>query len=637
MRAEVWNATIRKLDDSGHTNERDLVLDFGRRLLKVETRAGIMNKLSGSRGWADIPFQDIEETRPGFKSDLFDKYFKATSHQYGTLQEDDQDRCMSIIYMNTKRFTTIGASAHQTLSVIFPDAQLCKKWTQGLENAIKGTIFGRGEWMTPTERKISEAWFAVAPRDNQHHETFITLKQLSQVLDEANIWVPEPVLEKVLTNEGLRTPDRVKNGEWTLSGIDFYRHILPILRRRPWLEQMFCRVARRDVVVGSTSNMLQPSLLRPSQPHVPADATIGFDEFIKFIRNVQMDTERTDEEWRTIFNQYAPTPPPITGLLSGDQLDTMSPEQLLAMTRRNPQSPPEGRMGFYGFLNFIHGVENAVFTNRAKAQAPYQDMTKPLNNYWIRSSHNTYLVGDQLKGTSSPEGFIFALKSGVRCVELDIWDGANGEPCVTHGHTLVNKTPLKDCLFAIKEYAFHKTDYPVILSIEQHAGLQQQAVMAEQLKMVFGDSLVDAPVPGIEKDGCASPEQLRGKVLLKHKRLGVVEDVEEPSTPTLAQSPTTKEKAPEGIAPEMSKLAVYCVNGGFSNLKDHLPKAKAYLCSSIVESKSETLATAEREKYMEFTAKQMVRVYPRGGRVASTNYNPWPHWSAGWFVSIYES
>uniref|UniRef100_A0A915HXC5 Phosphoinositide phospholipase C n=1 Tax=Romanomermis culicivorax TaxID=13658 RepID=A0A915HXC5_ROMCU len=47
----------------------------------------------------------------------------------------------------------------------------------------------------------------------------------------------------------------------------------------------------------------------------------------------------------------------------------------------------------------------------------YQDMDKPLVQYFIKSSHNTYLCGHQLHGDSTVEGYITALKCGYKLLE----------------------------------------------------------------------------------------------------------------------------------------------------------------------------------------------------------------------------
>ncbi|XP_061683340.1 1-phosphatidylinositol 4,5-bisphosphate phosphodiesterase eta-1 [Syngnathoides biaculeatus] len=177
----------------------------------------------------------------------------------------------------------------------------------------------------------------------------------------------------------------------------------------------------------------------------------------------------------------------------------------------------KGLMGIEGFTSFMRSPTCDIFN--PLHNDVNQDMDQPLCNYFIASSHNTYLTGDQLLSHSKTDMYAWVLQSGCRCVEVDCWDGPDGEPMVQHGYTLTSKITFKSVIEAINKYAFINNQYPVVLSIENHCSIQQQKKIAQYLREVFADKLDVGHVLSRESTTLPSPQSLRGKILIKGKRL----------------------------------------------------------------------------------------------------------------------
>eukprot|EP00070_Physeter_catodon_P019777 XP_023980198.1 1-phosphatidylinositol 4,5-bisphosphate phosphodiesterase eta-1 isoform X2 [Physeter catodon] len=174
-------------------------------------------------------------------------------------------------------------------------------------------------------------------------------------------------------------------------------------------------------------------------------------------------------------------------------------------------------LGIEGFTNFMRSPACDIFN--PLHHEVYQDMDQPLCHYYIASSHNTYLTGDQLLSQSKVDMYARVLQEGCRCVEVDCWDGPDGEPVVHHGYTLTSKILFRDVVETINKHAFVKNEFPVILSIENHCSVQQQRKIAQYLKGIFRDKLDLSSVDTGETKQLPSPQSLKGKILVKGKKL----------------------------------------------------------------------------------------------------------------------
>ena len=83
------------------------------------------------------------------------------------------------------------------------------------------------------------------------------------------------------------------------------------------------------------------------------------------------------------------------------------------------------------------------------------------------------------------------------------------------------------------------------------------------------------------------------------------------------------------LAPELSKLVNYCKAVHFYDFAKSKQEAKYYEMSSFGENKTKKFIKEKRSEFIEYNKKQLSRIYPAGGRVDSSNYNPLMAWSAG--------
>ncbi|EIW52002.1 1-phosphatidylinositol-4,5-bisphosphate phosphodiesterase 1 [Trametes versicolor FP-101664 SS1] len=461
----------------------------------------------------------------------------------------------------------------------------------------------------------------------------------------------------------------------------------------------------------------RPEIDRLYKKHVNGAEGMTFAAFEQFMQTSQKSS-LSRVELEHIFLRYAfcpngkaPGSPPQTSLDLAMQSISIAKEAGPQSSLPSAESPPgtattasstsvpsvdDALMKLSGFTAFLLSADNSVFADQHGRT--YHDMSRPLPEYFISSSHNTYLVGHQLVGESTIEGYIRALLHSCRSVELDIYDG-DTEPTVYHGRTLTSKVSVRDACAAIAKYAFVASPYPIVISAEIHCSVPQQEQLVEIMKEVFGDALVWAPVDGRPKiDALPSPEDLKGRVLLKAKNLYVVEGqavsekevgvetesststdtsasdsdvaaelkqewrkarqneaelirdlksefkkargalnrVRSPGAQKVASQSVPQSPPPSGqpakpkvkMSMELVSLLVYTVGvkcRGINKKEEYAPEH----IFSLSENTANKLLKQGMMDLIKHNRTHLVRTYPKGTRIGSTNYEPHRYWSAG--------
>eukprot|EP00036_Acanthoecidae_sp_10tr_P017524 CAMPEP_0206301298 /NCGR_PEP_ID=MMETSP0106_2-20121207/8140_1 /ASSEMBLY_ACC=CAM_ASM_000206 /TAXON_ID=81532 /ORGANISM="Acanthoeca-like sp., Strain 10tr" /LENGTH=1176 /DNA_ID=CAMNT_0053732039 /DNA_START=168 /DNA_END=3699 /DNA_ORIENTATION=+ len=367
------------------------------------------------------------------------------------------------------------------------------------------------------------------------------------------------------------------------------------------------------------------------------DGTLGVDSVQKFLSTVQRDP-RANEVLEPI-----PTKSSAEAFI----------KHFSAGAPAIANEKPALQMNLDDFTAFLLSTDNDYMS--AEHREVVEDMNFPLAAYFVASSHNTFLVAGQVFSTPKVEIYRQVLLSGCRCIEIDIWNGKSVEgadcPIVTHGpseYTKCKSILFRDVMLAIKDAAFVNSEYPVILSFENHCNLLNQQAMATDVKTIFGGLLCQSYMDGDGGTGKSlpSPSQLRCKIIIKNKRLrhlvkqalprgknddnskirvvvdgDVVEETDEEKQRRLSKAKVRAE--------ELSDIVNYVWPVTFKGFDIALQTDNCYHMSSFNETKSYKYACAGPEIFSSYCQKQLARVYPKGTRLSSSNYNPMSAWMVG--------
>ncbi|XP_067011933.2 1-phosphatidylinositol 4,5-bisphosphate phosphodiesterase [Anabrus simplex] len=496
--------------------------------------------------------------------------------------------------------------------VICPDAEVAKTWKEGLRTVTHSNKINNTCVTTNLMKHWMRLGFLVNPKGK------VPVKVVAKTFASGKT---EKMVYQCLSDLGLPSDknDVIEPADFTFEKFyELYHKICP----RNDIEELF-----QSITMGKAD-------------------TINIEQFINFLNEKQRDPRLNE----ILYPLY----------------DDKRAAEIISTYEQDEQAREEKKLSKDGLIRYLMSDENApVFLDRLDI---YMDMDQPLSHYYINSSHNTYLSGRQFGGKSSVEMYRQVLLAGCRCVELDCWDGTKDdeEPIITHGKAMCTDILFKDVIVALRDTAFVTSDYPVILSFENHCCKAQQYKLAKYCDEILGDLLLKESLPEspLEPGVCLpSPNQLKRKILIKNKRLKpevekqelelfrqgqfVIEEEEKEDASAPAVVPPEKkeegEAIPEGDAPVpiqytgsttnvhpwLSSMVNYAQPIKFQGFDVAEQKNIHHNMSSFAETTGLGYLKSQAIEFVNYNKRQMSRIYPKGTRADSSNYMPQVFWNAG--------
>lgn len=562
--------------------------------------------------------------------------------QYGIdLGLRDVTTMFTIIYTGPKKTDNSNKMMH----ILADKLETCNAWIGFLDAMLRHRQEVMESLMSFDEGAIAHYWqsemtrqFGEQPRSEVQEE--LDMAAVKRLCQNLHIYNAVSILEKNFQQADVRSRGRLNFSEF----MDFVRKT----NQRPDVRRLMHSIAE------------QPNL------------GITLEEFLSFLRDIQKeDVDSNLHMWEKKFARLATRMPK-----SDSSIDAAG------------DAPEVPRMCEAAFVSFVASKQNGPLQEEPQSYT----LDHPLTDYYISSSHNTYLLGRQVKGQSSIEGYIAALVQGCRCVEVDSWDGPEGQPQVVHGRTLTTAISFREVIAVINKYAFVKTLQMLTVSIENHCSPAQQQIMYDIMKEIFGSRLIEEPLD-VASSSLPPPCQVQERIAIKVKvpvpeepepaaqtgrrrgnsvnsmrtqtfiPEGVVADHTQgpPQSPMLAPSQSSRRLAnktrvntiTEGGPPDflssdnesgsdtaanvrssnktvpvLGKLGVYFAGVKFSGFDS--PDAKKFNhIFSFMESSFSKHSRTDKIALDLHNMRHMMRVYPDGIRLSSSNFDPLIYWRRG--------